>query len=84
MTDNLPIRIYRNKVENRITIRTKAWYHLEFLISKMMKLLGSTKSKTTKDENGENVPYWETSEIVLVNNYYQQDSRVLYTFVPNK
>ena len=54
-----------------------------------MKLLGSTKSKITKDENGDNVPHLEITEVVLihcniVNNDYQQDSRVLYTFVPNK
>ena len=53
-----------------------------------MKLLGSTESKITKDKNGENVPHLEITEVVLVhcnivNNYYQQDSRVLYTFVPN-
>ena len=54
-----------------------------------MKLLGSTKSKITKDENGENVSHLEITEVVLihcniVNNDYQQDSRVLHTFVPNK
>ena len=54
-----------------------------------MKLLGSTKSKIFKDKNGENVPHLEITKVVLihcniVNNYYQQDSRVLYTFVPNK
>ena len=54
-----------------------------------MKLLGSTKNKITKDENGENVSHLEITEVVLVhcnmvNNYYQQDSRELYTFVPNK
>ena len=54
-----------------------------------MKLLGSIKSKITKDENGENVPNFLTTEVVLVhcniiNNNYKQDSRVLYTFVPNK
>ena len=53
-----------------------------------MKLLGSSKSKITEDENGENVPYLEISEVVLihcnvVNNTYQQNS-VLYTFAPNK
>ena len=40
-----------------------------------MKLLGSTKSKITKDKNGENVPYLESTEVVLthcnVNNSYQ-------------
>ena len=54
-----------------------------------MKLLGSTKSKITKDENDENVLHLAITEEVLIhcnitNNDYQQDSRVLYTFVPNK
>ena len=54
-----------------------------------MKLLGSTKNKITKDKNGENVPHLEITEVVLVHcnivdNDYQQDPRVLYTFVPNK
>ena len=51
-----------------------------------MKLLGSTKNKITKDKNSENVPHLEITEVVLVycdiaNNDYQQDCRVLYTFV---
>ena len=51
---------------------------------KTIKLLGSTKSKITKDKNSENVPNLEITEVVLVhcnivNNDYQQDSRVLYT-----
>ena len=46
-----------------------------------MKLLGSTKSKKTKDETGENVPDLEITEVVLIhynifNNSYQQNSRV--------
>ena len=54
-----------------------------------MKLLGSTANKITNDRNVENVPHLEVTEVVLVhcnivNNYYQQDSRVLYTFVPNR
>ena len=54
-----------------------------------MKLLGSTKNKITKDKNGENVPHLEVTEVVLVhcnmlNNDYQQDSPVLYTFIPKK
>ena len=55
-----------------------------------MKLLGSTKNKINKDKNGENVPNLEITEVVLihcnnvVNNDYEQDSRVLHTFVPNK
>ena len=51
-----------------------------------MKLLGSTESKITKDKNGENIPYLDIVELVLVhcslvNNDYQQDSRILYIFV---
>ena len=54
-----------------------------------MKLLGSNKIKTNKDKNDENVSYLEITEVVLMhcninNNDYQQDSRVLFTFVPNK
>ena len=54
-----------------------------------MKLLGSTKNKITKDKSNENEPHLEITEVVLVhcnvvNNDYQHDSRVLYTFVPNK
>ena len=55
----------------------------------MMKLLGKTKSNISKDENGENVPRLEITEVVVVhynnvNNNYQQDSIFLYTFVSNK
>ena len=54
-----------------------------------MKLLGRSENKLVKDKNGKNVPHLEITEVVLVhcnivNNDYQQDSRVLYTFVPNK
>ena len=55
---------------------------------KTMDLLRSTENKITKDKNGENVPHLEITEVALVhfdivNNDYQQDSRILYTFVPN-
>ena len=54
-----------------------------------MRLLGSAENKITKDKNGENVPHLEIVELVLVhcnpvNNDYQEDSRILFTFVPNK
>ena len=54
-----------------------------------MKLLGRSESKITKDKNGEIVPHLEITELVLVhcnlvNNDYQQNSRILHTFVPNK
>ena len=58
-------------------------------MSETKKLLGSTENKITKDKNDKNVPHLEITEVVLVhrnivNNDYQQDSRILYTFVLNK
>ena len=52
-------------------------------------MLASLENKITKDKNGENVLHLEITEVVLVhyniaNNGYQQDSKVLYTFAPNK
>ena len=81
--------IYVNKIENRITFKIKTRYYLELLTPETIKLLESTKSEITKDKNGENVPHLEIIEVILVNcnivtNDCQQDSRVLYTFVPNK
>ena len=54
-----------------------------------MKVLGSTESKITKDKNGENMLHLEITDLVLVhfnlvNNDYQQDSRILHTIVPKK
>ena len=54
-----------------------------------MKLLGSTKDTIDADKNSENAPRLENVEVVLVhcnlvNNSYQQLSRVLLTFAPNK
>ena len=87
--DNPSVNIYVNKTENRITFKIENGYSLEFLTPETMKLLGSTENKITKDKNSENVPHLEITEVVLVQcnivtNDYQQDSRVLYTFVPNK
>ena len=82
-------RMYINRIENRITFKIKSGYYLELLTPETMKLLGSTESKITKDKNGKNVPNLEVAELVLahcnlINTDYQQDSRMLYTFVPNK
>ena len=89
MADNPPIKIHVNKTENSITFKVKTRYYLEILTLETMKLLQSTKSKITKNENGEIVRHLEITEVVLVhcnliNNDYQQDSRVLNKFVPNK
>ena len=48
--------MYVNKTENRITFKTKTGYYLELLMLETVKLLGSTKSKKTKDEEGERMP----------------------------
>ena len=88
-TDNHPARIYVNKIKNRITFKIKTGYYLELLTFEMLKLLGSIKIKTAKHKNSENVPHWKVTEVALVhcnivNNDYQRDYRVLYTFIPNK
>ena len=64
--NNPSIRMYVNKLENRITFKIKSGYYLEFLTPETMKILGSTESKITKDKNGENVPHLEAVELVLV------------------
>ena len=88
-TDKPSVQIYVNKIKNRVTFKVKDGYSLELLTPETMKLLGSTKNKITKDKNGENVPHLEITEVILVHfnivsNDYQQDSRVLYAFFPNK
>ena len=87
--DNLLVKIYANKIENRITFKIKNGYSFELLMPETMKLLGSTKNKISKGKNGENVQYLEITEVALVHcnivsNDYQQNSIVLYTFVTNK
>ena len=87
--DKPSVQIYVNKIENRFTFKMKNGYRLALLTPETMKLLGSTEKKITRDKNGENVQHLEITEVVLVhcgvvNNDYQQDSRILYTFVPNK
>ena len=89
IADTAPILIYVNKISNRIVFKIKTGYKLELLSKETMKLLGSTKGPIDADKNSENVPRLENVEVVLghcnlVNNSYQQHSRVLYTFVPNK
>ena len=83
-SDNPSIIIYVNKIENRITFKIDAVYHIQLLTPETMKLLGSTKSKITK-----NLPHLEIAVVIsvccnTVNNDYQQDSGDFYTFVRNK
>ena len=77
-TDNHLVKKYVNKIELRIIFKIKTRY-LELLTPETMKLLGTTKSEITKDENGENKPHLEITESVsvhrnIVNNDCQQDS----------
>ena len=67
----------------------KTVYYLKLLSLEIMTLLRRTKSKVTKNKNGENVPHLEINELLLVhcnivNNDYQHVSRALYTFISNK
>ena len=83
------MKIYINKIENRVTFKTKTGYYLKMLTPETRKLFESTKSTITKNENGENMIYLEITEAILIlcsiaKNSYQQNSRVFYTFVPNK
>ena len=87
--DKPSVQIYVNKIENRFTFKIKDGYSLELLILETIKLLESTENKITKDKTGVNVSHLEIAEVVLVhrdivNNHYQQESKVLYTSVPNK
>ena len=89
IAETAPILIYANTINNRIVFQIKSRYKLELLSKETMKLLGSTKDIIDSDKNCENVPRLENVEVVLVhcnlvNNSYQQASRVLFTFVPNK
>ena len=77
------VKIYINKVENRITFKIKDRYSPELLTKEKMKLLGSTENKITKDKNGENVPHLEITEVVLVhcnivNNDYQHFESIVH------
>ena len=85
---NPPIQIYPNKIKNRIVFKIKTGYKLELLSPETMKLLGSTKKDVDNDKDGD-VPKLESVEVVLVhcnlvNNSYQQATKALFTFVPNK
>ena len=83
------MQIYVNKIKNRIVFKIKTGYKLELLSPETMKLLGSKKKDVVQNKDGEDVPKLESVEVALihcnlVNNNYQQPSKVLFTFVPNK
>ena len=77
-----------NKIKNWIVFKIKTGYKVELLSEETMQLLGSSKKTIDKNKNGKLVPRLETVEVVLlhcklVNNNYQQASKVLFTFVSN-
>ena len=85
----VPYKFIQKKIKNRIVFKIKTGYKLELLSPETTELLGSTKKDVDKDKDGEHVPKLESVEVVLVhcnlvNNSYQQASKVLFTFVPNK
>ena len=89
MKDTSLITIYPNETNNRIVFKIKSGYKLELLSKETMALLGSSSSIIDSDKNDELVPKLETVEVGLVhcnlvNNSYQQSSKVLFTFVPDK
>ena len=78
-----------NKIKNRIVFKIKTGYKLELLTEETMQLFGSSEKVIEKNKNGEIVQILEAFEVVLahcnlVNNNYQQASKGLFTFVPNK
>ena len=87
LAEDTPEQIYPNKIKNKILFKVKTGYKLELLSPETMKLFGSTDAHQDKDE--EDVLKLEFGEVVLVhcnlvNNKYQQVSKVLFTFVPSK
>ena len=84
-----PVLIYVNEINSRFVFKIKSGHKLELLSKEAMKLLGSSTDTIDGDKNSELVPKLESVDLVLVhcnlvNNSYQQASKVLFTFVPNK
>ena len=89
IADVSPVLIYVNEINNRIVFKIISGYKLRLLSKETMKLLGSSTDAIDGDKNSELVPKLESVDLVLVhcnlvNNSYQQASKVLFTFVPNK
>ena len=85
IADNPPVQIYVNKIKNRIVFKIKTGYKLKILTKEAIQLSGSSKKVIYKNKGGEIVPRLEfLVRCNLVNNSYQQTSKVLFTFVPNK
>ena len=84
-----PVLIYVNEINNRFALKIRSGYKFELLSKETMRLLGSLTDTIDRDKNSELVPKLESVDLVLVhcnlvNNSYQQASKVLFTFVPNE
>ena len=89
LTKNSPIRVYINRINNRLVFQIKDGYKLKLQTSEIMKLFGSSKKLIGKTKTREKLPSLEVVEVVLVqcnlvDNPYQQNSEVSCTFTPNK
>ena len=89
VADISPVLIYVNEINNRIFFKIKSGYKLELLLKETMRLLGSSTNTIDGDKNSKLVPKLESVDLVsvhsnLLNNSYQQASKLLFTFVPNK
>ena len=89
IADISPVLIYVNEINNRIFLKIKSGYKLELLLKETMRLLGSSTNTIDGDKNSKLVPKLESVDLVsvhsnLVNNSYQQASKLLFTLVPNK
>ena len=86
--ENSPMKIYVNKIKNKIVFKIKTGYKLKLLSNETMQLLGDGPT-IDRDKNSSNVPKLEVVNTILVHcnivqNNYQQASKVLSTFVPDK
>ena len=86
---NPPVQIFVKKTKNRIVFKVKTGYKLELLPKETMQLLGSSKKDVDQNKDEEAGPKLEFLDVAslhtnLISNNYQQTSKVLFTFVPDK
>ena len=74
-----------NMINNRLVFKIINGYKLELQTTETIKLFGSTKKVIEKKKNGASLPSLQVAEVFLVlynlvDNEYQQKSKVLYPF----
>ena len=89
LTDNPPIHIYINKINNRLVFKIKDKYKLELQTPERRKIFDNARKSIEKIKHGKNLPDLEVVQVVLVqcnlvDSQYQQKSGILYMFTPNK